>query len=488
MFSISFILLSKDREGTMKKSTRNKIITWSVILLVIAGVVAVLVIRGKNAAENASAALQTQVLAKTDLTAIVGATGSVRANQTATLSWQTNGRIASMDAVIGEEVDFNETLASLAESSLSQSIILAQSDLVTAKRNLEDLMNSDTARAQAQLNLANAQQEYDKVRWNSVYANQPRETDQNALDSAKAAIVLAQKKVDDAQKWYDRFVETPDSDPNKAGALSNLANAKKELEQANLNYDHLKNTPNEREVSISQGEIEVAKARLDDAQREWDRVKDGPDPDDIAAAKARVAAIEATLNLAKISAPFSGIVTDANGMVGDLVTPNTVAFRIDDLSKMFVDVSIPEVDVNRIKVGQDVDLTFDAIGSTLYQGRITEVARVGTLSSGSVEFKVTIEVLNPDEQVLPGMTAAVNIVVSDVKGVLAVPNRAVRMVDGKHVVYVLKNGAPVQVEIEIGSSSDTASEVISGELKEGDVIILNPSIDFMSMMGGGRPF
>ena len=458
------------------------------ILLVIAAVIAVLVIRGNNAKKAANAAIQTQVLAKTDLTAIVGATGSVRANQTATLTWQTSGRIESINAVVGQQVAFDETLASLAESSLSQSIILAQSDLVTARRNLEDLLNSDTARAQAQLNLANAQEEYDKVRWNAVYANQPRETDENALDAAKSAIVLAQKKVDDAQKWYDGFSETPDDDANKAGALSNLANAKKELELAKSNYDHLKNTPNEREVSIAQGEIEVAKARLDDALREWERVKDGTDPDDIAAAKARVAAIEATLNMAKISAPFSGIITDASGMVGDLVNPNTAAFRIDDLSKMYVDVLIPEVDINRITVGQDVDLTFDAISNMQYQGRISEVARVGTQTSGAVEFKVTIEVLNADEQVLPGMTAAINVVVSDVKDVLAVPNRAVRMVDEKKVVYILKNGVPVMVEIEIGASSDTESEVLSGDLKEGDVIILNPTTDFMSMMGGGRPF
>jgi multidrug efflux pump subunit AcrA (membrane-fusion protein) len=78
-------------------------------------------------------------------------------------------------------------------------------------------------------------------------------------------------------------------------------------------------------------------------------------------------------------------------------------------------------------------------------------------------------------------------VVSDVKDVLTVPNRAVRLVDGKRVVYLLKNGVPVMVEIEIGSSSDTMSEVTSGDLKPGDVLILNPSIDFTSMMGGG-PF
>lgn len=472
----------------MKKSTRSKIITWSIIGVVLIGIGAVIVINNINARKAAAATMQTQVLAKGDLTAIVGATGTVRANQSATLVWQTNGRIESINAAIGDKVKTDEVLATLAQSSLSQSIILAQSDLVTAQRNLDDLINSDTARAQAQLNLANAQQDYDKVRWNAVYSGKPRESSQNTLDSASAAVVIAQDRVDKAQKEYNKYGESPETDLLKANALSNLAAAKKALAEAKLNLDFYKNDPTAKEVSISQGEIAVAKAKLDDAQREWDRLKNGPDPADITAAKARVAAIEATLNMAKISSPFGGVITDASGMVGDIVSPNTYAFRVDDLSQMFVDVEIPEVDINRVKVGQNVTLTFDAINATEYQGRVAEVARIGANTSGAVNFKVTIEVLNPDAQVMPGMTAAVNIVVSDLKDVLTVPNRAVRLVDGKRVVYILKNGVAVKVDIEIGSSSDTLSEVTSGDLKPGDVLILNPSADFTSMMSGGRPF
>ncbi|HCS38755.1 MAG TPA: hypothetical protein DIW44_04120 [Anaerolineaceae bacterium] len=472
----------------MKKITKSKVITWSVIGVVVLGIAALIVVNNINARKAAAATMQTQVLEKGDLTAIVGATGTVRANQSATLVWQTNGRIESINAVIGDKVKTDEELASLAQSSLSQSIILAQSDLVTAQRNLDDLINSDTARAQAQLNLANAQQDYDKVRWNAVYADKPRETSQNTLDSASAAVVIAQDRADRAQKEYDKYLESPDSDLQKANALSNLAAAKKALAEAKLSLNFYTDTPDTKEVSISSGEIALAKAKLDDAQREWDRLKDGPDPADIEAAKARVAAIEATINMAKISSPFAGILTDASGMVGDIVSPSSFAFRVDDLSQMFVDVEIPEVDINRVKVGQNVSLTFDAINAAEYQGRVAEVARIGANSAGAVNFKVTIEVLNPDEQVMPGMTAAVNIVVSDLKDVLTVPNRAVRLVDGKRVVYILKNDIAVMVDIEIGSSSDTLSEIISGDLKAGDVLILNPSADFTSMMSGGRPF
>jgi len=471
----------------MKKSRKTKIITWSIVAVVVLAIVALVVINNINAQKQLTANLQTQVLEKSDLTAIVGATGSVRANQSATLTWQTNGRIEQISAKIGEKVSAEQELANLAESSLSQSIILAQSDLVTAKRDLENLLDSDKARSQAELDLANAKQNYDKVRWYAVYQGKPRETDQDVIDAAKARVTIDEDAVEKAQRDYNGFAETPDDDVLKAQSLKKLAQAKQELQDAKLALEHYINPPNNKEVNISLGEIAVAKAQLDDAQREYDRLKEGTDPEDIAAAKARVAAIEATINMAKITAPFAGTITDSTGKVGDLVNSNTEAFRVDDLSKMFVDVDIPEVDINRIKVGQDVTLTFDAIPNTEYQGRVSEVARIGTSDSGAVNFKVTIEVLKYDQQVMPGMTAAVNIVVSDLKDVLAVPNRAVRLQNGQRIVYILKNGVPTKVEIEIGSSSDTLSEVVSGDLKPGDTIILNPAADISSMFMAGGP-
>ena len=79
-------------------------------------------------------------------------------------------------------------------------------------------------------------------------------------------------------------------------------------------------------------------------------------------------------------------------------------------------------------------------------------------------------IIDPDENVKPGMTAAVNIVVNQLDDVLLIPNRAVRIKDGERVVYVLIDGKPTAVEITLGASSDTMSEVIDGDLKVGDLI------------------
>jgi HlyD family secretion protein len=103
-----------------------------------------------------------------------------------------------------------------------------------------------------------------------------------------------------------------------------------------------------------------------------------------------------------------------------------------------------------------------------------------------VNFTVTVEIEDYDENVKPGMTSAVNIVVNQLDDILVVPNRAVRLKEGDRVVYILKNGMPTPVKITIGASSDTSSEFLSGELKEGDLIVLNPPTVNMFGPGGGE--
>jgi len=190
--------------------------------------------------------------------------------------------------------------------------------------------------------------------------------------------------------------------------------------------------------------------------------------------------------LARVTSPFAGIVTEAYPLQGDLVSAGTTAFRIDDLSSLLVDVEVSEVDINNVSVGQPVTLTFDAILGNTYNGEVVEVAQTGTVSAGVVNFKVTVRITDADSLVKPGMTAAVNITVKELNDVLLVPNRAVRLSDGDRVIYLLQDNAPVKTTIRLGSSSDTMSVLLSGDVKEGDSVILNPPTDFMGP--GGGPF
>ena len=189
-----------------------------------------------------------------------------------------------------------------------------------------------------------------------------------------------------------------------------------------------------------------------------------------------MAAAQASYDLRYITAPFDGTVTDIDALSGDQVMAGTYAVRIDDLSRMLVDVDVPEVDINQIEIGQNVRMSFDAIQGEQYNGKVVQVAQVGTVKQGGVDFTVTIELIDPDELVRPGMTAAVNVVTYELEDVLLVPNRAVQREDGKQVVYILAaDGSYLSVPITLGASQDSYSQVLSGDLKQGDTLILNPS-------------
>ena len=454
---------------------RTVIIILIIVILAAAGFFACQAYQNGQVAAQSN--YQTVTVVRSDLTAIVGATGTERANQSSTLAWQTTGQISKINVKVGDKVTPNQVLASLDEASLIQTIILAQADLVTAKRTLENLKDSAVSQSNAQLALAQAQQAVSDTQHDRDLLNYDRGQNGN-VDAAWAGYYIA---VDAYNKALDRFnhVENLDvADPSRANAQGALVTAQQNMQAKQAIVNWYSSGPSTNDIAQSDAKLSLAKAKLADAQREWDRLKNGPDPQDIQAAQARVAAIEATLTMPMLDAPFAGTITDVRSMVGDQVSPATISFRIDDFSSLLVDVQITEVDINQVKVSQPVKLTFDAINGKEYNGNVKSVARVGVLNNGTVNFTVTIELKDGDESVRPGMTAAVNIVVDQLSNVLLVENRAVRLSNGQRIVYVLRNAALVKVPITIGAISDTSSEVIGGDLNEGDLIVLNPPVEF----------
>ncbi len=364
------------------------------------------------------------------------------------------------------------------------SIISAKSDLITALRNLDNLKNSDLAKAQAQQALAQAEQGLKDANDERYRKNLAR-TSQATVDSAQADLVIAQNTLKNAQENYDRVANFAENDVNRAQAFSRLAAAQKAVDQAKWNLEWLLSRPNTLEVSQADAAIIVAQAKLKDAQREWDRLKNGPDPQDIAAAQAKVDAIQATLAQTVIKAPINGIVTDIKSMVGDQVSASTVSFRIDDLSHQLVDVPVAEVDINRVQIGQPARLTFDAIQGKDYDGKVIDITPFGTTTNGVVNFTVTVELTDADAQVRAGMTTAANLTVESLTGVLLVPNRAVRLQNGKRVVYLLEENVPTAVEIILGATNDTNTQITSGNVKAGDKVVLNPPTALPGPGGSG---
>jgi multidrug efflux pump subunit AcrA (membrane-fusion protein) len=230
-----------------------------------------------------------------------------------------------------------------------------------------------------------------------------------------------------------------------------------------------------------------ASQQLSNAVTTLYQLERSPNPDDLAAAQARLQAAQTAVDSLSLTAPFAGTITEVDIKPGDQVSLGSIAFRLDKLDRLLVDVQVSEVDINSIQVGQSVNLSFDALLDKQYKGVVSQVAPVGTVIQGVVEFNVTVELTDADQNVKPGMTAAVNIVVDQITNALLVPNRAVRLVDGQRVVYILINNQLQQVKVTLGASSDTESQVTDGDLQVGEQIVLNPPQDLFGTSGGG-PF
>ena len=464
---------------------------WVTILVVIAILVAGGYFLLRRSAQQRQATqlenLQTVAAERGPLTATIGATGTVRSNQNAILTWQTSGTVDNVYNQVGDEVSTGDILADLKKTSLQQSIILAEADLADAQKVLDDLLEpaSKLALAQAQQAIVDAEktvQDAEK-RLNSLKTS----ADQTDIDAAASNVVLARNRLDNARKDFAPYENKPEDNLIRANLQAVLARAQQDYDAAVRRLNNLRGTASETDLAVAQANLEVARASLDDAQTKYDDLVQGAASGDVKRAETRISAIEATLSLPKIEAPFDGTITQVQTKAGDQVNPGTLAFRLDDLSHLLVDVGISEVDINRIQNGQDATLQFDSTPDKEYQGVVVSVDPVGTVNQGVVEFQITVEITNPDESVKPGMTSAVNIVINQLQDVLLVPNRAVRSQDGDRVVYILKNGQLTPITLTLGVSSDTMSEALNTELQVGDLIVLNPPQQFFNQ-GGPPPF
>ncbi len=410
-------------------------------------------------ASAAQASQKTATLAEGSLSVTISATGKVRSSQTATLGWQTSGIIENISAKVGNSVQAGQKLATLEQTSLPQSVILAQADLFSAQQALDELTTTaESSKISAMENIVTYEQAVKDAQYTLDNFTIP--TSQDDLDAVEA-IKVTKQRLDQARIAFEPVKFKASGDKQRQELLEALDLAQSDYNTAvkRLGYEY---------------DLEVAQANLEKAQADYEKWKDGPEPAEVEAMKAKVAASEATLRQAWIEAPFNGTITQVDAHTGDQVSANTSAFRLDDLSKLYVDLEVSEVDIEQIEIGQAVNVSFDALSDKQYTGKVSDVAMISAESTSAVNFTVTVELNNPDGDVRPGMTSEVEIVTAQLDQTLLIPNQAVRVVDGKQVVYLaLPDGSTKAVEVGLGISSDTYSELVSGDLKAGDVVMLS---------------
>ena len=200
------------------------------------------------------------------------------------------------------------------------------------------------------------------------------------------------------------------------------------------------------------------------------------------------------LEYTSIRSPVDGVVVARNVDVGQTVAASfqtpTLFSIAQDLTLMQIDTNVDEADIGKVRVGQSVQFTVDAYPDSTFTGRVSEIRNAPTTIQNVVTYDVVVKVANPELKLKPGMTANVSIITALEKGILKVPNAALRFKwqpaagavrppggraetgAKKQGVWILDGKNPRRVPLTLGISDGNDTAVLSEEIKEGDAVII----------------
>ncbi len=230
-------------------------------------------------------------------------------------------------------------------------------------------------------------------------------------------------------------------------------------------------------IQTNQQNIISAERTIEEKIESLVKLKSGTDPLDIKSQELSVEQKQHALSDARekladyfMRAPFDGAIAAVSLKKGDSVSSGLAAFTLVARQRL-AEISLNEVDVAKIKVGQKVVLKFDALPDLSLTGGVAEISSLGTVSQGVVSYSVKIGFDAQDDSIKPGMSVAAAIITAAKPDVLLVPNAAVKSLNGSgYYVEILNNGQPQSQSVQIGLANDSFTEITAG-LKAGDQVV-----------------
>ena len=261
-----------------------------------------------------------------------------------------------------------------------------------------------------------------------------------------------------------------------ANLKSGYGRAKVSAERARQDYErdlelHEAGHISDEELRLSKDDYDIAQIEYRSALEQMELAEEDGVSMDLEAESQEI------LN---IVSPASGSVIRVDVEEGEIVTSGAVSYTsgttimtVADLSKMQIRAGVNEVDVGKIRFGQDVVIDVDAYPNVKYSGLITHIAPAARDEQGVKIFDVEIDIVDSDERLRPGMTANIEIQGDHKTDILTVPVEAVFKKQGRYVAYVMDGSEdePVEREVVTGISNISSVEVVEG-LSEGDVVTL----------------
>lgn len=522
----------------MSSTVRNILIAVVVIALIGAGIYFV-VQRQQSAAAPEVEILREAAVSRDRIASTVNATGAIEPESLVTLTFGLSGTVQDVAVVRGEEVVVDQVLAQLDTSELALTVqqaadALRIQELTEAQRVNSEPSPATLASAAADIQAAEANVQVSEANLAAAQATQLQAQAQKAqalagatagqVASAESQVAQAREQQRLAQEAYNRTIEcftfTPPGSNQEEEVCPGLGapeeQARAALESATLGLRAAEqqladlNNPARpadiqaadaaiasaaAQVQAAEGNLAAAQANLARAQAAYDRLLEKPVESELAILRAQVSSAQTNLDLAELRLRQAQLIAPINSRVasvlikeGEQVTPGAPAMTLVNEDAFHITVSVDEIDIDRVEVGQPVQITLDALPEQPVVGTVSEVAPTSSSTSGVVTYLVTI---NIDEEqtdgLRPGLSASASITVDELDGVLVVPNWAVRLNRETGEAFVLvkqPDGTVKEVVVETGIRNEQFSEVLSG-LNEGDVVVLTNEREGLTGLFGG---
>lgn len=466
---------------------RNKALSVFAALLLIVAIAGGTFVATRS---SASAAYTTQPVARQDLTQTVTASGTVNPQNTVTVGTQVSGTISAIYVDFNSKVHKGQVLARLDTSQLQAQLAQAQAGVQQAQA--QAAAQSQTAGG-AQASITGAQA---------------------GIDAAQAGVAKAQSALSVADQTLAR-----DRTLLSQGYIS----------QSQFDSDNANEVAAQTALQSAQAAVTQARAQTETTNSQAGAAQDTAVAGQaaVAAAQAQVQQDQLNMQRATIVSPVDGTVIARDVSVGETVAASlqtpTLFSIAQDLHKMEVDISVGEPDIGNVRPGDAVTFSVLAYPNQTFSGKVSEVRVNPTTVNNVVTYTVITLVDNPQNKLLPGMTANANIAVQTAKNALVVPLQALsfRPASGTHgthrrssatggalaagtasassataaspwgqtaagasgaataggngVIFVQRSGkaTPVRVRIDLVSGTQAAVTPLRGTLQQGDTVIVS---------------
>ena len=499
-----------------------------------AAVLVAVIVPRKSRSASADLAYTQEKLGRRDIVNVYDGSGTINAADSYTVKSLVTGTVLTADFELGDTIQKGDVLYVIDSSDVEGDLESAQLSVSQAQRSYDDAADARNVRtkiggevssfAVAAGDAVQAGQTVATVRDTSVML---LAVDFPAAEAQSFAVGQAAQVMPDTtfEVLNGTIRSVSGADPSGDASLmtctvtiavpnaGSLTTAQAAVAQVNgvssLNSAHFAYQREETVVAAASGTVselcvrEGSTVRQDDVLlritgKDLDKQAQNA-ADNLRSAELRMSSAERNISHYTIDAPISGTIVDKKVKAGDKLSANDTAMQnlctIYDMSYLEMKLNVDELKIRSLEVGQEVEITADAVPGETYKGVISSVLVAGTTANGSTSYPVTVRIDDMGE-LLPGMNATAKITTASVKNVLALPNAA--LVRGSYVLVTKDSPsaanaetsmtAPdgyVYVKVTTGISDDDYIEVKSG-LQEGDTIAYDNSsvsaTDFYSNM------